>query len=41
MGEKYYKLGDLDRAHIYHIKYANAVLEEEKSPLRTLSNKQI
>jgi tetratricopeptide (TPR) repeat protein len=41
LGEKYYKLGDLEKANIFHMKYANAIMEEDGSPLRKLSRKQI
>jgi hypothetical protein len=28
LSENYYKLGNIDRASIFHLKYTNAILEE-------------
>lgn len=41
LGEKYYRMGNLEKASLYHLKYSNSIAEEENSPLRNLSKKQI
>lgn len=41
LGEKYYKMGEIERATTYHTKYSNTIIEPEDSPLRILSKQQL
>lgn len=41
LGEKYYRMGEIDKASTYHAKYADAITEPTESPLRVLSRQQV